>query len=109
MKISEVCASESTRYAICGVHLERKGDTCTMRATDGRRALRVFWEDDDDGTSDGTKKRNFNCIVGKKDLASIGKMTTGVDALAYLDESTINGSPDVALSFRIIGGRNHSN
>lgn len=46
--LAPICDTESSRYALGGVRLERQGDsTCFAIATDGRRLTCIEWQDSD--------------------------------------------------------------
>lgn len=67
--ILRLAATESTRYALNGVLIERKGSDVTAVVTDGRRLLRAVWHEEMPGP-------DFDVVVAGEQWAKITSLAS---------------------------------
>ncbi len=77
--ISKVCDTETTRYALGGVRLERDAEGPVAIATDGRRLIFARWteaagEEYPAGIGDTAHVENFGTLIPAKQWDEAGKM-----------------------------------
>lgn len=101
--ISDLCDTDSSRFALGGVLLERdENGKAKAVATDGRRLLVISWVEDDrteypEGVADSQYKRDFRAIVPKKQWTDAEKLPPRncpkpILSNVLADEPNANGS-----------------
>lgn len=109
--VAKAAASESTRYAINGIFVERTDGKCSATTTDGRVLLNVRWDDEaarkefpntGDGLSVSPNGGDFKAIMGvehwTKAFKDAPRLQSARDWLKYVvvDEHSANGTITLA-------------